>query len=283
MNDLLLLLGSTVVLGSPLVLAAMGGLVSERSGVMNIALEGKMLAAACLTAVVSSLSGSAWAGVAAGVAAAVVLSLVHALVTQHFKADHIVSGMGINALAAGGTSLLVKGIFDREGAAPSVFLPVAGYWVTALIAALYLAWYLTRTRGGIRLMAVGNSPFKSRQMGLDPVRVRLVSLLAAGLLCGLGGSLIASNAGSFTDGMTSGRGFIALAALILGGWRPLPALAGCLAFGLTEALQLQLQGTPVLGLNIPTEAWNALPYLATLVALMFRRGRGGGPAGLGVD
>lgn len=283
MNNLLLLLGSTVVLGSPLVLAAMGGLLSERSGVMNIALEGKMLAAACLTAVVSSVSGNPWFGVAAGVGAAIALSMVHALVTQYFKADHIVSGMGINALAAGGTSLLVKGIVDRDGAPPSVFLPVAAYWAMALCSVVYLAWYLVRTRGGIRLMAVGNSPSKSRQMGLDPVRVRIVSLVATGLLCGLGGCLIVSNAGSFTDGMTSGRGFIALAALILGGWRPLPALAGCLAFGATEALQLQLQGMPLMGATIPTEAWNALPYLATLVALVFRRGRGGVPAGLGVD
>lgn len=279
MNSVLLVLASTVVLSSPLVLAAMGGLLSERAGVMNIALEGKLLGAACAAAVGTSATGSAWAGAGIGVATALGLSLLHWMLTQVFRADQIVSGMGINAFAAGGTSFLSKGVTGRGG--QPEFLPVAAYWSLAIVAALYLAWYLVNTRGGVRLLAVGNDPRKARQMGVEPRRIRLLALVGTGFLTGLGGCLIVSNAGSFTDGMTAGRGFIALAALILGGWRPLPALAGCAAFGLTEALQLQLQGTPFAGASIPTEAWNALPYLATLAALAGRRGRGGAPSGLG--
>lgn len=280
MNSVWLVLASTVVLSAPLILSAMGGLLSERAGVMNIALEGKMLAAACVAAVASAASGSPWVGAASGIAAALALSLLHWLLTQKFRADHIVSGMGINAFAAGGTSFVGKSV--AAGAGTPSFLPVAVYWSLALASVGYLAWYLLGTRGGVRLMAVGNSPGKSRQMGVEPVRVRLLALVGTGLLTGLSGCLIVSNAGSFTDGMTAGRGYIALAALILGAWRPLPALVGCAAFGLAEALQLQFQGTSVAGAMVPTEAWNALPYAATLAALAFRRDKGGAPSGLGV-
>ncbi|HXH59986.1 MAG TPA: hypothetical protein VNI20_01365, partial [Fimbriimonadaceae bacterium] len=149
-------------------------------------------------------------------------------------------------------------------------------------AVVWLAFYLRHTRGGLRLFAVGNDPEKSRQMGLNPVRIRYVALIGTGVLAGLSGTLILSNAQSFTDGITAGRGFIALAALILGGWKPWPTLGACLLFGLFSALQLQLQGSVVFGFVIPSEAWAALPYLVTIVALAGFLGRSKAPSGLGI-
>ena len=275
-----LLLVNTVTLSAPLVLAALGGLCCERSGVINIALEGKMLTAACVTAIVGVATGSAMFGLAAGTGAAMALSLLHAILTQAYGMDHIISGMAINALAIGGTNYLSKSLSDLSQRKAPTF-PVQFYWVLALVATVWLGLYLARTSGGLRLLAVGNDPDKSRQMGLDPTRVRYLALLATGLLAGLSGALVLSNAQSFSDNMTSGRGYIALAALILGGWRPWPALAACVLFGLFSAVELQLQGTSVLGAHLPPEAWKALPYLVTIVALAGFLGRNRPPAGLG--
>jgi len=131
------------------------------------------------------------------------------------------------------------------------------------------------------LFAVGNDPDKSRQMGIQPRKVRIQALLGTGILTGLAGALIVTNAGSFSDGMTSGRGYIALAALILGGWRPWPTLIAAVLFGLFDSLQLQLQGQPMFGQAIPGEFWQALPYIVTLIALAGAAGRSRAPAGLG--
>jgi len=275
-----LLVVNTVTLSSPLVLAALGGLCSERSGVINIALEGLMLTAACVTAIVGVVTGSALLGLAAGVGAAIVMSLLHALLTQAFSIDHIVSGMAINALAIGGTNFLAKSLADVSQERAPAF-DVKLYWVLAIVAVVWIAFYLGRTRGGLHLMAVGNDPDKSRQMGLDPVKVRYLALIGTGVLAGLAGALILSNAQSFSDGMTGGRGFIALAALILGGWRPWHALGACVLFGLFSALQIQLQGQPIFGLDIPSDAWTALPYLVTIIALAGFLGRNRPPSGLG--
>lgn len=280
MVDLSILLHGTLILSAPLVLAAMAGLVSERSGVMNIALEGKVLGAACATALVTQATGNAFAGLGAGVVAALSLSALHALLTQSFLINHIISGMAINALAIGGTSFISKGL--QMGTAIGMpRLPVEWFLVVAFALPFLLGLYLRFTRGGAHLLAVGNDPDKSRQMGLDPVRIRWVALTATGVFCGLAGAMLIANVGAFTDGMTAGRGFIALAAMILGAWRPVPALAACLIFGGFTALQLQLQGTPFFGAQIPPELWTALPYAVTLVALALYLSKGRAPAGLG--
>ncbi len=281
MIDPTLLAASTITLGAPLVLAALGGLTSERSGVMNIGLEGAMLGAACATFVVGMQTQNPWLGLAAALAAAILLMLLHAVLTQAFAIDQIISGMAINAIAAGGTSFLGKAMLDETSLLRAPFLPTQTYWCVAALAVATLAFYLRWTRGGVHLLAVGNDPDKSRQMGLDPVKVRYLALVATGLLCGLSGALICSNSGSFRDNMTAGRGFIALAALIIGGWRPLPTLAACLGFGLIEALQLHLQGTQLAGAAVPTEFWTSLPYLVTLVAMAGLLGKNRAPAGLG--
>lgn len=265
------------ILAAPLILAAMGGLLSERSGIMNIALEGKMLSAACACFIVSSTTGNPFFGVIAGIAAGILLSLLHAVLTQTYKIDHIVSGMGINAIAFGGTRFFREKFGGDQAAAGSYSVWV--YATLGLVAALFLAWYVRSWRGGIRLMAVGEDPEKSRQNGLDPVMVRFRALIGTGILCGLGGCLIVTNAGSFSDGMTAGKGYIALAALILGGWRPLPTLFACLAFGFIDGLQILFQGSK--GLALPPEAYTALPYLATLLALSLWKQQSPAPDGLG--
>ena len=281
MSFLGILLLSTLTLGAPLVLAAMGGFTSERGGVINIALEGKMLMGACVTALVGTATGSAWMGLLAGIAASTALSLFHWLITQSYRVDHVVSGMAINAVALGGTNFLDKAITNPSASHEIPRYPIEIYYGLALLVPLTLWFVAKHTRAGLHLLAVGSDPDKARQMGVSPGHVRFAGLLATGLFCGLAGAMLVTNAGRFTDGMTSGRGFIALAALILGGWRPLPAMLACVGFGFATALQLQLQGTPLMGATIPSEVWQILPYVVTVIALAGALGKSRAPAGLG--
>ncbi len=260
-------------------LAALGGMFSERSGIVNIGLEGKMLMGACVTGMVGVSSGSPVVGLFSGVLAAVLLSLGHYLLTQTYRIDHIVAGMAVNLFAAGATNFLALR-FIEPGASQHLF-PVPVYLCIAVLAAIASWFMFSRTRAGLRLLAVGEDPSKARTTGVNPLQVRFQALVITGILCGLSGSLIVSNSGSFSDNMTAGRGFIALAALILGGWRPAATVIACLAFALFEAIQIQLQGTKLLGFETPAAFWNALPYLITLIALAGFVGRGKAPAGLG--
>lgn len=281
MTSLLEFLALAFVLSVPLILAAMGGLTSERSGIMNIALEGKMLIAACVTAMVAGSSGNAWLGLGAGIFSAVLLSLLHGLLTQTYKMDHIVSGMAINVIAWGGTSYLYSPHFtNRQSAAIPVVHP-AVFWTLAVLLPLGLMVYLKKTRGGLRLMAVGNDPDKCRQMGVQPLVVRFTALIATGVFCGISGAMIVSNTGRFSEGMTSGRGFIALAALIIGGWRPIPTMVACFGFMIFQALQIQYQGKAIFGVELPSQLWLSMPYIVTLIALGGLMSRNGTPAGLG--
>jgi simple sugar transport system permease protein len=270
---------SLLTLSAPFILAALGGLTSERSGVINIALEGNMLGAAVAYAIVATRSESIFIGLAAGIGAGIVLSLLHWLTTQVYRMDHIVSGMAINAIALGLSNFLDRAFLKDGGAMPSGSL--TAFYIVVFGLPLILGLFLSRTRGGLRLLAVGEDPAKSRQMGLSPPRVRFYGLLATGVFCGLAGCLVVVQASHFVDNITAGRGFIALAALILGGWRPIPATLACLAFGGFQALQIQLQGTELWGLKIPTEAWLSLPYIATILALAGFLGKSRAPSGLG--
>lgn len=272
---------STLTLGAPLILAALGGFMSERSGVINIALEGKMLMSCAVTGIVGVATHNPWLGVLAGIGSSVLLSLGHWLVTQGYQVDHIVSGMAVNAFAVGATNFLDKRFTDPAHSGEVPQLPTAAYYILALGLPLLVAWAVARTRPGLRLRAAGSDPEKARIMGLNPPRIRLFSLLWTGVFCGLSGALIVSNARFFTDGMTAGRGFIALAALIIGGWRPIPTMAACLVFGFLQALQIQLQGTNFMGVEVPREVWMCLPYAATIIALAGFLGKMRPPAGLG--
>lgn len=272
-------LALTIVLSMPLILAAMGGFTSERTGVINIGLEGMMLMAACLAALVGVSHGPV-AGLLAGIFGATALAVLHWLATQIYRIDHVISGMSINALAAGGTNFLFDRFSDpsRSGGVP--ILPIAFYKLAAFVIPFALWLYLRKTRGGLRMVAVGSDPDKARLMGVQPVRVRLFGLLATGLFTGLAGVSLVTDTGVFTDNMTAGRGYIALAALILGGWRPVPAMLACVGFGFFSALRLVLEGSRWVAF-IPTQAWTALPYVVTIIALAGFLGRSRTPAGLG--
>ncbi|CAN5570071.1 guanosine ABC transporter permease NupQ [soil metagenome] len=270
-------LALTLVWSAPLLLAAMGGYTSERGGVINIGLEGMMLGAAVLTALISPRFGI-WPGLLAGITAATVLALIHWLATQKYGIDHVISGMAVNALAAGGSNF----VWGKFGEANTGFqhAPIWLFCTLAIASPLILATIAKKTKAGLRLLAVGADPEKSRLMGLQPSRIRLYGLLSTGLFTGLAGAMLVSDTETFTDNMTAGRGYIALAALIVGGWRPIPTAAICLSFGLLNAIQLQFQGTATLAF-IPSQAWAALPYIATILAIAGFLGKNRTPSGLG--
>lgn len=270
------LLLQTLIFATPLVLAAMGGFASERSGVVNIGLEGLMLTAACGSALAAPLFGAGWALVIA-LGLSVALSLLHWLATQVYRVDHVISGMVINLLAVGGTRFALESGPSSDVA----HLPVGLYEGLALAIPVVLWIYVRRSRGGLRLVATGADPDKARLAGIVPERIRFVALVSTGLFAGLGGVMLVAFTRGFTDNMTAGRGYIALAALVVGGWRPLPTLAACLAFGFFGALNAQFSGGPLFGLALPSQFWASLPYLATLIALAGLLGRGRTPAGLG--
>ena len=267
------LLKLTLILATPLTLAAMGGFASERSGVVNIGLEGLMLTAACAAALAAPKYG-AGAALALALALAVLLSLVHWLATQVYRIDHVISGMVVNLVAAGATNFALNLGSAQSSGVPH--LPVGFYEALALGLPVLLWAYVRRTRGGLRLVATGADPTKARLVGIVPERVRLGALVATGLFAGLGGAMLVAFTGGFADNMTAGRGYIALAALVVGGWRPLPTLAACLAFGFFGALNVRYND-----FALPSQFWAALPYLATIVALAGFLGRGRTPAGLG--
>lgn len=272
------LVAQTLILATPLALAAMGGYASERSGVVNIGLEGLMLVAACSAAVAGPRFGPGGALLIA-IAITILISLIHWMATQYYRIDHVISGMVINLVAAGGTNFVASLANASSSGVPH--LPLVVFEALAIGLPFGIWAYVRGTRGGLRLVATGADPDKSRLAGIVPERVRFLALIATGAFTGLAGAMLVAFTEGFTNDMTAGRGYIALAALVLGEWRPLPTLAACLAFGLLTALRVQYAGEAVLGVSPPSEFWAALPYLATVVALAGFLGRGRTPAGLG--
>jgi len=307
------LLGATLRGGTPLILAALGGLMAERAGVANLALEGKMLAAAFAAAATAWVSGSPWAGVGAGMAAAMALAAVHAFACVTCRGNQIVSGIALNILVAGLTPTLAEAWFGLGGQTPllpasarfaALTLPggellagvpglgafygtvVSGHNLLvylALAAVPLLSWGLARTRFGLRLRAVGEAPEAVEGAGLSVRRLRWQALLLSGLLCGLAGAYLSiAQGGGFVRDMTAGKGYLALAALIFGRWRPWPTLAACLLFALTDAAQLRLQGLSLGGMGeLPVQFVQMLPYGLTVLLLAAVVGRTGAPRALG--
>ncbi|KAA0225971.1 MAG: ABC transporter permease [Armatimonadetes bacterium] len=275
--------GATLRLGGPLCLAAMAGLISERSGVINIGLEGKMLAAAAGTSFVSAMTGNPLLGIAVGIASAVLFALLHAISVIVFRIDHVVSGMAINAVSFGITGYLAKLLTARGADQDFDSIPQPVFILFAIAAPLLIAWALRSTNWGLRLTAVGHSGAKSREAGVDPVKVRWNAQLWVGVLAGISGAMLVSQPEQFGVGMTAGRGFIALAALIFGGWRPIPTALAAFSFGFFDALQLRLQGEKVAGVEWPSQMWAALPYLLTLIALAGFLMKSRQPAALGKE
>ena len=294
----LAVLDSALRMATPLILASLGGLFSERSGVVNIALEGILLTGAFASIVATYYTGNPWAGVFAGVFAGMLVSLIHAIVSIVFKADQIVSGVAINLLAMGLTQFLTWMIWGSSSNSPPVqgmahwslpetWGPVARgvnavighypplvYVALALVAVSHVV--LFRTPFGLRLRATGEHPEAVDTLGVNVHAMRFAGVLLSGALAGLGGAFLALNTHQFVKNMSAGRGFIALAAMIFGKWNPVGALAACLLFGYAEAVQMGLQGHAV-----PTQFVQMIPYVLTMVALVGVIGRARPPAAIG--
>ena len=267
----------------PYVLAALGGTLSERSGVIALALEGMLLVGAFTTTLAADATGSALVGAVGGVLGGTLVAALYGLVVLRFAADQVVAGVAINLLALGLTPLLLALAFGSSASSPSI--PGLGpdvlleplFWLTVALV-VFAAWMMRRTAFGLRLRAVGDHPDAAESLGVSPLRVRWVAVLGSGALAGLGGSWLALSAAGFTDEMSGGRGYIALAAVIMGKWRPAAAALACLFFGLAEALQLNLQAS---GGGVPRELVQMLPYVLTIIALAGFIGRSPAPGALG--
>jgi general nucleoside transport system permease protein len=282
----LALVFSAIRLATPLLLAALGGLFSERSGVINIALEGLMLAGAFTAAAVTHFTGSPWVGLGAGVLAGVAVAAIHAVACIQFRADQVVTGTAINILMLGLPALLSGAFFLSSGSTPQV--PKENLLPTTPIVLAFLfvpvTWYvLNRTPFGLRLRAVGENPEAADAAGVRVQAMRYAAVLLSGALAGVGGAYLSIGQSSlFTRNMTAGRGFIALAALIFGKWRPVQTMLACLLFGFTEAVAIQLQGVRFGEEEIPNQFVQIIPYVLTIVVLAGFIGRSRAPRALGI-
>jgi ABC-type uncharacterized transport system permease subunit len=282
------LIFSTIRLATPLLLAALGGLFSERSGIINIALEGLMLAGAFTAAAVTHFVGSPWVGLLAGMAAGVLVAAIHAVACIRFKADQVVTGTAINILMLGVPAFISGALFASTGSTPQIPKENLIPWTPIILAfpiLVPLVWYvLYRTPFGLRLRAVGENPEAADAAGISVTRVRYTAVLISGALAALGGAYLSIGQSSlFTRNMTSGRGFIALAALIFGKWRPVQTMLACLLFGFTEAIAIQLQGVKMpSGEEIPNQFIQIVPYLLTIIVLAGFIGLSRAPRALGI-
>jgi simple sugar transport system permease protein len=282
-----------------LLLACLAGLFSERAGIFDIGLEGKMLIAAFFSAATSYETGSVWLGLLAGIAASMVFALIHGIASITYRGNQLISGVAINFLASGLTVVIGHAWFKKGGQSPALpnsarfhevtlpfadtiqSVPVVGPLYSDILSGqkplVYIAflivpvtwWILFRTRFGLRLRAVGENPASVDTAGVSVIRYRYAAVLIAGLLCGIAGTYLAtSQAAAFGREMTAGRGFIALAALIFSKWRPWYAMFACLLFGLLEAISNLYPNIDVFGLfEIPVQFTQALPYILTVVIL----------------
>jgi simple sugar transport system permease protein len=282
------LISSTIRLATPLILAALGGLFSERSGVINIALEGMMLAGAFTAAAVTYAAGNPYVGLLAGVAAGTLIGGIHALACIRYQADQVVTGTAINILMIGMPAFLSGAFFLSSGSTPQIPKENLIPWIPIVIAFLLVpaTWYvLYNTPFGLRLRSVGENPEAADAAGVKVARMRYAGVLLSGALAGIGGAYLSIGQSSlFTRNMTSGRGFIALAALIFGKWRPVQTMLACLLFGLTEAISIQMQGVVKLpsGDDIPVQFIQMVPYILTIVVLAGFIGSSRPPRALGI-
>ncbi len=309
----LLTIDATLRVATPLILCAMAGLFSERSGIIDISLEGKMLMAAFAAGTLAALTGSALIGLVGAIAVSVLFSLVHGFACITHKGNQVISGLAINILASGLTVTLGIAIFAKGGQTPmlgrdarfgAIDLPfaeaanalpfigpiykeiISGHnilvWV-ALAAVWITSRVVFRTAFGLRLRAVGEKPEAVDTAGISVSGLRYRAVIIAGILCGIAGAYLSiAHGAGFVREMTAGKGYIALAALIFGNWRPVPALAACLMFGFLDAVAARLQGVevPVLG-QIPTDLILVLPYVLTVILLAGFIGKATPPRAIG--
>ena len=312
--QLLLTIDATLRVATPLILCAMAGIFSERSGIIDISLEGKMLMSAFVAASLAATVGSPWVALGGGIAVSVVLSVIHGFACITHKGNQVVSGLAINILASGLTVTLGIAFFAQGGQTPYLardqrFAPInlpfadvirdipllgpiyaeviSGHniivWI-ALGAVLATAYVVTKTRFGLRLRAVGEKPEAVDTAGVSVVLMRYQAVMIAGVLCGIAGAYLSTAHGAgFVREMTAGKGYIALAAMIFGNWRPKQALYACLMFGFLDAVAARLQGVelPYFG-QISTDLVLALPYVLTVIFLAGFIGKATPPAAIGV-
>lgn len=303
------LFASALRMATPLALAAIGGTICERSGVVNIALEGIMLTGAFFGTVITLATGDPWLGVVAAVLSGVTVSAIHAFASINLRSDQVVSGTAINILALGVTGFMMEALYGHPGTTdPSemlrpVFKFVSTYdggfqatvwnWINgvffshtpivylAIVIAIVAQWAMYKTRWGLHLRALGEHPRAVDTVGINVLRGRWIAVLMSGALAGLAGAnLTLEQVGSFTENMTNGRGFIALAANIFGRWTPMGSYLASLLFGFADALQIKLQifrGE----IDIPPQFFLMLPYVLTVVVLAGVIGRAVGPAAVG--
>ncbi|HET6668895.1 MAG TPA: ABC transporter permease [Pyrinomonadaceae bacterium] len=282
------LIWSTIRLSTPLILAALGGLYSERSGVINIALEGMMLAGAFTAAAVTHAAGNPFVGLLAGMGAGLLVAAIHAVACIRYRADQVVTGTAINILMIGMPPFLSGAFFLSSGSTPQIAKDQLIPWTPIVIAFVLvpLTWYvLYKTPFGLRLRSVGENPEAADAAGVRVARMRYAGVLLSGVLAGIGGAYLSIGQSSlFTRNMTSGRGFIALAALIFGKWRPVQTMLACLLFGFTEAITIQMQGVVKLpsGDDIPIQFIQMVPYVLTIIVLAGFIGSSRPPQALGI-
>jgi ABC-type uncharacterized transport system permease subunit len=282
---------SALRLATPLVFAALGGMFSERSGIINIALEGLMLAGAFTAAVATYELGNPYLGLLCGMLAGGVMALVYAVAVIKFEADQVVAGTAINFLMLGLPQLISGAVYDSSGSTPQIakenLLPeffnvnIATVLAFALV---FACWYvLYKTPFGLRLRATGENPAAADAAGVNVIRLRYIAVVISGILAAAGGAYLSIGQSSlFTRGMTAGRGFIALAALILAKWRPVQVLFACLFFGFTEALTIPLANIKTAsGENIPVQFIQIIPYVLTIIVLAGFIGLSRAPKALG--
>ncbi len=286
-NTILEMGRSTLRGSTPMLFAALGGFVCERSGVINIALEGLMLVGAFAAASAGYASGNAWVGMGAGVLAGVAFAAIYALSVIPMRANQIVAGTAINLLAAGATPFLSKLFFSSGRSTPGLEIGArfqsAPMWIAVGLVLLAALWSRS-TPSGLWVRFAGENPEALAAAGVRVNRVRWFAVLTSGALAGLGGaSLSTFLASSFSQNMTAGRGFMALAALIFGKWRPIPAALACLLFGLTDAVQVRLQGVVLWGSDpVPVQFIQILPYVFTVFVLAGFVGQSRAPKSLGL-
>jgi len=306
------ILSSTIRMSVPLILACIAGLWSERSGIVDIGLEGKMLASAFIAAAVSSLTGSAWIGLLAAIVVSICFSLVHGYASINQRGNQVISGLGLNFIAAGltvviGHSWFKQGgrtpqlegaarfqsidfpgreaLFSMEGIGPyaRILLDHSILTYVAIAVVPLSAWVLSRTRFGLRLRAVGENPQAVDTAGISVARLRYQAVIIAGVLCGIAGAYLSTALQtSFVRDMTGGRGYLALTALIFANWRAWPALFACLLFGFLQAIANFMQGAQLLGIDIPVQVFNSLPYVMTIILLAVFVGKSTPPKASGL-
>lgn len=291
---LLILLFSSIRLATPLIFAALGGMFSERAGVINIALEGLMLAGAFTAAVATYELQNPYIGFLCGMTVGALVAFVFAIAVIKFEADQVVTGFAISLLMLGLPAVISSRIYDSAGSTQQIAqefllpdfynrLSIASILAFVLVP---ICWYvLYRTPLGLRIRAVGENPEAADAAGVNVIRLRYFAVVLSGVLAGAGGAYLSIGQSSlFTRGMTAGRGYIALAALILAKWKPIPVLIACLFFGFTEALAIQMQGVIKMpsGEDVPVQFIQMIPYVLTIIVLAGFIGLSRAPKALGI-